>query len=86
METDKIAVVCARAIDRIEDLAQRGIVHDNSRIGGVMVLVSLDSDTLEEDRDEMYAERTQTFVFMDPENVRNAIGMLELARDNFSED
>lgn len=86
METDKIAVVCARAIDRIEDLAQRGIVHDNSRIGGVMVLVSLDSNTPEEDRDEMYAERTQTFVFMDPENVRNAIGMLELARDNFSED
>lgn len=86
MDTAKIAETCARAIDRIEGFEQDGSIHANSRIGAVMVIVSLDSDTPEEDRDEMYDERTQTFVFVEPENVRVALGMLKLANDNYSGD
>lgn len=85
MSLDKSAIniAVARALDKLDDLVAEDEVdsdYENLRVGGVLIVVSVDYDTPEDKRDERWAEGTLTYVFCQPENPRVAYGIVEAAR------
>lgn len=82
MDTARIGVATAKAMDRIELLVARGDIPEDAVVGACLLVVALDSPTPEEAREEYYGTTTRTFVFCEPDVVYVQEGLITLAHSH----
>lgn len=84
MDTSKIGITTARAMDRIEKLVADGELDERAVVGAVVLVVAMNHPTPDdaEDRENLYDTSTATFVFGEPDTVYVQIGLLEMGKEN----
>lgn len=86
MDTAKLGLATAKAMDQIERLVESGDIDGDSYIGAVTVVVAIDKKTPEDapDRHMLRDVATQCFVFSEPDMLYVQMGLLELAHENYA--
>lgn len=85
MDTSRIGIATARAMERIEALVERGDIDQDASVGACLVVVALDHPTPDdaEDRDNLYDTSTQVFTFCDPDVLYVKEGLIRLASEDW---
>lgn len=86
MDTAKLGLATAKAMDQIERLVETGDIDADAYIGAVAVIVAIDKPTPEDARDRHMLRdvATQCFVFSEPDVLYVQMGLLELAHENYA--
>lgn len=85
MDSTRLGVATAKAMDEIEKFQANGEISEDSYIGAVVIVVAIDSKTSDDalDREKLRDVQTQTFCFSEPEEYYIQLGLLELAKANY---
>ena len=85
MDTTKLGIATAKAMEQIEHWHETGDIPEDSYIGAVAICVALDSKTPDDvpGREFMRDVATQCFVFSEPEEYYIQLGVLQMAVNNY---
>jgi len=85
MDTTKLGVATAKAMEEIDRLHAKGSIEEDAEIAAVVICVALDAPTPEDapDRDELRDVCTQTFAFCEPDNLYIQLGVLRMVEMNY---
>lgn len=85
MDTTKIGVAAAKAMEGVEKFVESGDVPGDAFVGACYVIVALDQKTADDapDRDLLRDIATQVFVFGTPEEIYIQQGLLTMAIRNY---
>lgn len=88
MDTSKLGIATAKAMDDLERLSASGDIPEDAEIGAVVVICALDAKVSDDhpDRENLRAISTQCFVFTEPEQLYVQLGLIEMARANYTPD
>lgn len=84
IDTTKIGIATARAMEKIETLVEKGYITDEATVGVACIVVALDYPTKYSEEDEnLVANMTSDIiVFCEPSQIYIQTGVLELALEN----
>lgn len=85
MDTTKLGLATAKAMDEIEKFAESGDIDESGYIGAVVIVVAIDAKTPDDhpNRDLLRDVATQAFVFSVPEEVYIQEGVLRMGLRNY---
>lgn len=86
MDTTKVGIAAAKAMEEIEKFEKRGWIDDDSYVGAAYLVVAIDKNIPEEEADErgLRNPTTQCFVFGIPEEIYVQEGVLRMALNNYA--
>lgn len=86
MDTTKLGIATAKAMDDLEKFQAKGDIVESAYIGAVTIIVALDhkTDDDEPNREMLRDVSTQLFVFSEPEELYIQLGLLKMASNNYA--
>jgi hypothetical protein len=85
MDTTKVGVAAAMAMEEIQELVDKGIIPENAYVGAAYMIVALDHEIPDAHEKGLRSPATQCFVFGTPEQLYIQNGLLHMALDNYSD-
>ena len=85
MDTTKLGLATAKAMDEIERFVESGDIPEDAYIGAVCIVVAIDHMTPDgaADRWKLRDISTQAFCFAVPDEWYVQLGLLQMAKDNY---
>lgn len=85
MDTSKVGIATAKAMDEIERLVSSGAIREEAEVAAVVICVALDAKTPDDapHREELRNTETQVFSFSEPDPLYVQIGVLHIALENY---
>lgn len=82
MDTSKIGIATAKAMERVEALVESGDIPSEAEVAVACIVVALDYPTPDqEDRHLISDVTSDIFVFCEPSEIYIQMGVLELATE-----
>jgi hypothetical protein len=85
VDTSKLAIASAKAMDEIDRFVSEGDIPEDAYIGAVCIIVAIDHRTPEgaKDRWKLRDVSTQAFCFSVPDELYVQLGLLDMASTNY---
>lgn len=86
IDAKRLGVATAKAMDELDRLHANGEIAGDAEIGAVVIIVALDQTTPDDypDRENTRDVMTQCFCFSEPEHYYIQLGLIELAKQNYT--
>lgn len=85
MDTTKVGVAAAMAMEEIQELVDRGDIPEDAYVGAAYMIVALNHHVPNAKEQGLRNPATQCFVFGTPEELYIQNGLVHMALNNYAE-